>query len=117
MPTPTEAALGAATLATLGFAAAALARPDQLLRTPAAEGVRYYAAMYAARALPLGVLVLADLRRGGGPPALWAAAAAAQAGDAAIGVWARQPVQVLGGASLAVAYAARARRLWAARHD
>lgn len=43
-------------------------------------GVRYYAAMYAARAIPLGAAVVVMLVRGAVAPALFWVAAACQLG-------------------------------------
>jgi hypothetical protein len=83
--------------ASLAFAVIALVAPALLLPSGAAvtEGVRYYAAFYAARALPLGlalVIVLLrihpDSRNQGMLGALLLVSAAAQLGDAVIGgVW------------------------------
>lgn len=68
------------TIGSAAFATLALARPDVLSGEPTSDGQRYYAQMYAARALPLAGLLLR--RRS---PELLITAAAAQFGDAAIG--------------------------------
>lgn len=104
-----DIALGAATVATMGFAVAALVRPSALTGHPPQPGVGYFAAMYAARALPLGAAVLVGLVTGRVAPSLLAVAAAAQVADVPIGVRARRRGQIFAPALLAAGYVARAR--------
>lgn len=110
-----DLAVGALTLATAGFAVAAVARPESLSGEPATAGQQYYARMYAARAVPLAAGAPAVVAAGAtsrGTP--WAGtvlgvAAAAQVADAVIGVTDRQPRQIVPPLIGAAAYAARAR--------
>jgi hypothetical protein len=93
------------------FAVLGGVRPEALSGsgTPTA-GERFQGRMYAVRGVPLGVAA-------GLAPVLWPgpacalvlyAAAAAQAGDAAIGLASRKTTMIAGGAVLAVVHAATA---------
>ena len=82
-----------------GFGVVAVIRPQTLAPSGGGEpGRRFYPAMYAARSVPLGLLVAAVVWLA---PAesltllVLAAAAAAQLGDAAIGVVHRVPGMVM----------------------
>lgn len=91
-----------AAAASIGFAIAALIRPTLLARPAASEAIgRFYPAMYAARAIPLGGAVAAVVCLG--PPStvliiLLLTAAAAQLGDLIIGAAVRTPGMVAGAA-------------------
>lgn len=102
--------LAVLSLGTVAFALVALVQPSALVPGESVLGVRYYAAMYAARAIPLGAAVVVMLVRGAVAPALFWVAAACQLGDAAIGAWAGQPGQVVTPLLLALAYASYAAR-------
>jgi hypothetical protein len=81
---------------------------------PVTKGVRFYAEAYAARALPLGAVLLHQLVRGRGGsalPAVLLLAGAVQAGDAAIGVRTRNPGMALGAGALALLHLETARRV------
>lgn len=101
----TNAVLG---LASSAFGVLALARPDALDPTHSPSG--FYARMYASRSIPLGVAVAATSAGVGGPPspAVLAAAAAAQLGDAAIGAANRNPGMTLFPMAGALVHAATA---------
>lgn len=100
-----------AALAGIGFAVVGGVRPAALSESAApTSGERFYGWMHAVRGVPLGVAA-------GVAPLVWAgpataivlyAAAAAQAGDAAIGVAARKWTMIAGGALLAVIHIATA---------
>ncbi|QQS02806.1 MAG: hypothetical protein IPK37_10430 [Austwickia sp.] len=100
--------------ATVGFAVAAVAKPSALSGEPDTAGQRYYARMYAARALPLAVATLAAVAAGAkSHEARWAQvvlalAATAQVGDAAVGIASGKPGQVVAPLLGAAAFAARA---------
>ncbi|RII43573.1 hypothetical protein DWB68_01300 [Galactobacter valiniphilus] len=110
--------------ATVGFAVVGLLAPARLVPpgtspAPAAPaggaplpvGTRYYAAMYAVRAIPLGVATaLAPSLAGPGwaTIALFAVGAAAQLGDLLIGAAHRQWGQVAGPALATLVFAAAA---------
>lgn len=121
--------VAALTVATGAFAVVAAARPQSLTgEEPVTPGQRYYAQMYAARAVPLAVAGLAtvaaarggtdaanDAARGAGDGwgaaagAVLGTAAAAQLADAAIGVaYGRRP-QMVAPLVAAAAFAVRAR--------
>lgn len=92
-----NAGIGAVTAA---YGAVALLRPSALDRKSAASSP-YFARMYAARAIPLGLAVAWDsmraIRAGGAPTrVLGGTAAAAQVGDALVGLRAGEPGQVAG---------------------
>lgn len=88
-------------LASIGFAVAAFAKPDLIAPASASRTEsRFYPAMYAARAIPLGLGVAV---------AVWLSPASmfllivlgiavlAQLGDVAIGAASRQPGMIAGG--------------------
>lgn len=100
-----------AALASIAFALVGGVRPAALSGsgTPTA-GERFYGWMYAARGVPLGVAA-------GIAPLWWSspasalilfAAAAAQIGDAAIGVASRKWTMIVGASALTVIHAATA---------
>lgn len=96
-------------LASSAFGVLALTRPSALDAEPSG----FYARMYAARAIPLGMAVAASCVGARPSPALLAAAAGAQAGDALIGIRRRSPgmaVTPLVGAVLHTAMAVRPAR-------
>lgn len=99
----------AGTLGSIAFAAVAVARPQALSGDPATPGSRYYALMYAARAIPLGVALLTT-RGGPGRGPLLITAATVQVLDAALGLARRSPGQALAPLTLAGLYAAQASR-------
>lgn len=76
------------------FGIAALIKPSLL--APQVTG-RFYAAMYASRAIPLGLATLTAVMHpaGFGTVLLLAASACAQFGDACIGLCYRQPGMVI----------------------
>ncbi|WP_051021289.1 hypothetical protein [Nocardia araoensis] len=94
------AALNAAVaLVTVGFAVTGVVAPTALARTAVVASTRYYAAMYAARAVPVGGAVVVGVFLSipnGAWIALLAVAGACQVGDAVIGLWQRNPGQVAG---------------------
>lgn len=98
--------------ATVGAALIALARPQLMLPAGAAgDGESYYAAMYAARAVPLGLAAVAVVWIPGAHAAtilVLAAAAAAQVGDVVIGLRHRSRGMAVGAAFAAVCHAAGA---------
>ena len=92
------AALGIASAATAGAAAA---RPARLHRQ--AEGRdQYYALMYSARAIPLGIALALQVPQGRPNSTLAWITAACQAGDAAIGVRERSWGQALSAGTAAL---------------
>jgi hypothetical protein len=108
------ALLAANTLAAVigvGFALVGALRPAALSEsgTPSG-GERFYGWLYAARGVPLGAAAgLAPLwRPGPGCALILLAAAAAQAGDAVIGVTTRKWTMLAGGSVLAAVHAAAA---------
>ncbi|MFD8706585.1 hypothetical protein ACFV1W_28950 [Kitasatospora sp. NPDC059648] len=114
LPKPLVIANAAGALS-MAACAAGLANPGIGLpkEEPVTEGVRFYAKAYAARALPLGAVLLHQLVRGRGGPALPAVlllAGAVQAGDAAIGARTRNPGMALGAGALALLHLETARR-------
>ena len=82
-----------------GFGVVAVIRPQTLAPSGGGEpGRRFYPAMYAARSVPLGLLVAAVVWLAPAQPLtllILAAAAAAQFGDATIGVVHRVPGMVV----------------------
>ncbi|MEU1547357.1 hypothetical protein [Nocardia sp. NPDC005745] len=94
------AALNAAVaMVSVGFAVTGVVAPAALAGSDAVASTRYYAAMYAARAVPLGcaVLIAAFLSISNGAwIVLLAGAGVCQVGDAVIGLWRRIPGQVAG---------------------
>ncbi|GAA4978970.1 hypothetical protein HD597_000597 [Nonomuraea thailandensis] len=84
---------------TVAFAVTGVVAPTALARSDVVTSTRYYAAMYATRAVPVGVAVVvaAFLSIPNGTwIALLAVAGACQIGDAVIGLWRRIPGQVAG---------------------
>ena len=82
-----------------GFAVAAVIRPRLLAPSDSANrDDRFYPSMYAARSIPLGLMVTAVVWLEPGPltPLVLGAAALAQVGDAAIGLSYRIPGMVVG---------------------
>jgi hypothetical protein len=108
---PLLAANTVAALASIAFAAVGGLRPAALSDsgTPSG-GERFYGWMYAVRAVPLGVAAaIAPLAWSGAVCALILfAAAAAQVGDAAIGVATRKWTMIAGASALALIHAATA---------
>ncbi|MEU4739120.1 hypothetical protein AB0G02_01475 [Actinosynnema sp. NPDC023658] len=97
-----------AALLSVGFAAAAGARPAAMSgSTTASASERFYAYMYAARAVPFGLVaaVLPWFERGSAVAWLLFVAAAIQAIDVGIGVWRKEKGLMGGGAVLAVIHA------------
>lgn len=95
-----------------GFGVVAVIRPQALDPSGCGEfGRRFYPAMYAARSIPLGLLVAAVVWLAPAQPLtllVLAAAAAAQIGDAAIGVVHRVPGMVVLPLAVAVLHLASA---------
>lgn len=95
-----------------GFGVVAVIRPRALGPSGCGEfGRRFYPAMYAARSVPLGLLVAAVVWLAPAQPLtllVLAAAAAAQIGDAAIGVVHRVPGMVVLPLAVAVLHLASA---------
>ncbi|WP_084531328.1 hypothetical protein [Nocardia miyunensis] len=90
---------GVVSLISIGFAVVAALRPSALIHeAKPTAGERFYARMYAARAIPLGLLAgSAPFFPHGILSALvLVVAAIAQAGDAALGAQRREPVMVAG---------------------
>lgn len=90
-------------LATIGFAVLALAKPVVLSRSSKPEpGEVFYSRMYASRAIPLGMLagLLPFFSAGLAVVLVLGAAAAAQLGDAIIGL-SRRSVGMTAGAAIA----------------
>ncbi|MFI9365206.1 hypothetical protein ACIG5E_29760 [Kitasatospora sp. NPDC053057] len=116
LPKPLVIANAAAAALSTASCAAGLINPGLGLpkEEPVTEDVRFYAKAYAARALPLGAVLLHQLVRGRGGPALLAVlllAGAVQAGDAAIGVRTRNRGMALGAGALALLHLEAARRV------
>ncbi|GAA5017758.1 hypothetical protein [Kitasatospora paranensis] len=93
-----------------------LARPGVVLAAgaPVTAGVHFYAAAYAARALPLGVVLIHRLladRAGRGLLPVLLLAGAVQAGDLAVGLSVHNPGMTLGAGALAVLHLASALRV------
>lgn len=110
-----------AVLATVSvaFGVVAIARPAVLSRTKKAAGSptggeRFYAGMYASRAIPLGCAAGAVPFFATGPASalLLIAAAGAQIADVGIGLTRREWGMVAGGAVLAVGHLATAAVIW-----
>ncbi|WP_158881071.1 hypothetical protein [Amycolatopsis anabasis] len=99
----------------VAFAVVAVVRPAVLSRsgTPA-SGERFYAWMYAARAVPLGFLAAIVPFAAPGPAGVLGllAAACAQVADAGIGVSRREWGMAGGGAVLALVHAVTAVAIW-----
>ena len=95
-----------------GFGAVAVIRPQALDPSGDGEsGGRFYPAMYAARSVPLGVLVAAVVWLAPARPLtllVLVAAAAAQLGDALIGVVHRVPGMVVFPLAVALVHLASA---------
>ena len=95
-----------------GFGVVAVIRPQALAPSGCGEfGRRFYPAMYAARSIPLGLLVAAVVWLAPAQPLtllILAAAAAAQFGDATIGVVHRVPGMVVLPLAVAVLHLASA---------
>ncbi len=89
------------------FGVLAIVRPS-LLEANSDSG--YFARMYAARSIPLGVAVAWCGLRGEVNRPLLAVSAAAQVLDAAVGVAGRQPGQVVGAGLAATAHLLLVRR-------
>lgn len=91
----------------IAFAVVAVVRPAALSRsrTPT-SGERFYGQMYAARAVPLGVLAAVLPLTSPGPVCalVLAAAACAQAADAGIGVSRKEWGMTAGGAVLTIVH-------------
>jgi hypothetical protein len=100
-----------AAVASIAFAVLGGVRPAALSDsgTPS-PGERFYGWMYAARGVPLGVAAAVAPLAWPGPAAalLLFAAAAAQAGDAAIGVTTRKWTMIAGASVLTAVHAATA---------
>jgi hypothetical protein len=100
-----------AAVAGVGFAVLGVARPAALSDsgTPSA-GERFYGSLYAARGVPLGVAAAVAPLAWPGPACslILFAAAAAQAGDAVIGIATRKPTMIAGGSVLAAIHTATA---------
>ena len=92
------AALGIASTATAGVA---IARPAWLHRSRQRRD-QYYALMYAARAVPLGVTLALQVSQGRPDSTLVWITAACQAGDAAIGLRERSWGQALSAGTAAL---------------
>jgi hypothetical protein len=95
----------------VAFAVLAVVRPTALSRTESPTGgERFYARMYAARAVPLGVIAaVVPLASAGSVTVLCLlAAAAAQLADAGIGLRRREWGMVAGGGLVAVVHAVTA---------
>ncbi|WP_046731281.1 hypothetical protein [Streptomyces humi] len=105
------AANAVAAVASVAFALVGGVRPAALSEsgTPSA-GERFYGWMYANRAVPLGVAALVAPVVWPGPAGslLLSAAAAAQAGDAVIGIATRKWTMIAGASLLTVIHAATA---------
>jgi len=91
LPLPLAVLNTLAALASIGFAAVALVSPRLLVPDSASPdaAARYYAKMYAARAVPLGVATASVAWMGGSSTLLavvFLVAAAAQLGDALVGL-------------------------------
>jgi len=100
-----------AAVASIAFAALGGARPAALSDSGApAGGERFYGRMYAVRGVPLGVAAAIAPLSWPGPTCslILFAAAAAQVGDAIIGVAARKWTMIAGASVLTVIHAATA---------
>jgi hypothetical protein len=99
-----------AALVSVGFAVFAAIRPAALSHAEATVGVRFGAYMYAARAIPFGLVaaVLPWAERGVATAWLLFAAAVVQLVDAGIGGWRREPGMIAGGTVAAVIHTATA---------
>ncbi|RJO73739.1 hypothetical protein D5S18_21485 [Nocardia panacis] len=86
-------------LVSVGFAIAGVLAPAALARSEVVVSTRYFAAMYATRAVPVGIAVVVAAFLSV-PHGVWiallAVAGACQVGDAVIGLWRRIPGQVAG---------------------
>lgn len=97
-------------LGSVAFALVAVARPGLMLNAPNDQTHdRFYPVMYAIRAVPLGLLAAAaPWLNGSAVPAILIAAAAAQVGDAGLGLQRRTWGMVIGpliGAAIYIAMA------------
>ncbi|MFG3296872.1 hypothetical protein ACGF3G_49905 [Streptomyces sp. NPDC048179] len=105
------AANAVAAVAAIAFALVGGARPAALSEsgTPSA-GERFYGWMYATRGVPLGVAALVAPLAWSGPASalILSAAAAAQVGDAAIGIATRKWAMIAGASLLTVVHTATA---------
>jgi hypothetical protein len=100
-----------AAVASVGFAVLGGARPAALSDSSSpSAGERFYGRLYAARGVPLGVAAAVAPLAWPGPAGslILFAAAAAQAGDAAIGIATRKWTMIAGGSVLAAIHAATA---------
>ncbi|TCO62811.1 hypothetical protein [Actinocrispum wychmicini] len=91
----------------VGFAVMAVARPATLSRSPTAtSGERFYAWMYAIRAVPLGVVaaILPATSPGPATMVVLIAAAVVQLADAGIGVSRREWGMVAGATAAAIVH-------------
>jgi hypothetical protein len=98
-----------AALLSAGFALFAVARPQVMSGSPApTSGERFFASMYAARSVPLGLLAagLPWAARGAAVTWLLFLAAAIQLLDAAIGVRRKEVGMIVGPTVAAVIHAA-----------
>ncbi|MFD9127752.1 hypothetical protein [Kitasatospora sp. NPDC059571] len=118
-PSPLSRPLVAAnvlgSLVSMGSALAGLLDPGIVLAAGSAVtgGVHLYAAAYAARALPLGAVLIHQVlagRSGRALVPLLAVAGAVQVGDAVIGLAAHNPGMVIGAGLLAVLHLGSALR-------
>lgn len=94
---------------TVAFGLAGALRPSLMTRSDAPSlGERFFARMYASRAVPLGALAAAApfVAAGPGGALVLFAAAAAQLGDVAIGANRKERSMILGGAAAAAIHAA-----------
>ena len=98
-------------IATIIAAIIALIKPDMMSRsTTITHGERFYAAMYASRALPLGLLTVVApfVFNGSALQFVFAAASLAQIGDVVIGLKKQEWGMVIAPAVLAAIYLAAA---------
>ena len=98
-------------IATIIAAIIALIKPDMMSRsTTITHGERFYAAMYASRALPLGLLTVVApfVFNGSELQFVFAAASLAQIGDVVIGLKKQEWGMVIAPAVLAAIYLAAA---------
>ncbi len=111
MHTVTLAITTLSSIATIIAAIIALIKPGMMsLSTTITHGERFYAAMYASRALPLGLLTVVApfVFNGSALQFIFAAASLAQIGDVVIGLKKQEWGMVIAPAILAVIYLAAA---------
>lgn len=101
-------------LGSVAFALVAVARPGLMIDAPKNQAHdRFYPIMYTIRAVPLGLLAAAaPWLSGSAAPAILIAAAAAQIGDAGLGLQRRTWGMVIGPLIGAAIYIAMAFMLW-----